>query len=102
MEKQNTNKQHKPITFEEKGNTYEKVTIALPKPIVDFYRFIAHMEGHDLVESTIAFDLTRNLETDIKNRTPDDWMELFSLQPAIDTMALREELLTQKQAKTNT
>lgn len=100
VENQSENKTQKnqrnvePIIFEENGVTYERLSIDLPKTIVDFYRYKAHAKGlADLAESLIFFDITDHLYAEIEGNSSDAWKELFNLASAFDGMFNREELL---------
>jgi hypothetical protein len=83
-----------PMTFEENGVVYERLSIDLPKNIVNFYRYKAHAKGLDnLVENLISFDISDHLHAEIEGNSSDDWKELFNLASAFDGMFNREELL---------
>jgi hypothetical protein len=83
-----------PMTFEENGVVYERLSIDLPKNIVNFYRYKAHAKGiGDLTENLITFDIADHLYAEIEGNSSDDWKELFNLGLAFDGMFNREELL---------
>lgn len=81
-------------TYEENGTINEKVTIDLPKQIVDFYRWQAYLKGiPDLPESLIAFDVADHLDEEIESKSPDDWRKTFKLNEAFAAVSGREALL---------
>jgi hypothetical protein len=87
-------KHGRPVTFEEHGTINEKVTITLPKPIMDFYRMQAYIKGiPDLPESLIAFDVADKLKAQITGASPEDWLEILNLKKAFEVVSGREDLL---------
>ena len=70
---------------EKTGLTYQKVTLNLPKAIVDYYRMLAHFQ--DTTELTlIENDIAEKLEADFEGRTGPDWKKIFNLYPALEKL----------------
>lgn len=69
---------------EQKTIIFEKVTISLPKNVVDYYRMIAHFQ--DTTElNLIESDLMEKLSADLEGRLPQDWIEVLGLSEALKT-----------------
>jgi predicted HicB family RNase H-like nuclease len=76
-----------PLTFKENGVTYERLSIDLPRTVVDFYRYMAHSKGkEDLMETLITFDLIDHLNAQIQGITPESLKEFFSLDAGLADM----------------
>jgi hypothetical protein len=70
----------------EQFKIYEKVTINLPKSIVEYYRAMAHFQETTEV-NLIEQDLVEKLEADFEGRTGPEWKKLFNLYPAYEKLA---------------
>ena len=81
-----------PRTFEENGVVYERISIDLPRNIVNFYRYQAHAKGFtdDYTDTFIAFAVCENLKDTINCYLPKDWIEFFNLSSDFTDMAKRE------------
>jgi len=78
-------------TFVENGIQYEKALIDLPKKVLDFYRCYAYAQGKpDHAETFIAIDVCDNLKTEIENKTPEQWAQLFNLGASFADMSAKE------------
>lgn len=77
-----------------KNNSLEKVTIELPKAIVDFYKFYATAKGLDpeMIGPLISFDVVDNVKTEVENNGPEYWEDFFNLKPAFESNELRQNL----------
>lgn len=56
----------------------EKITINLPKNIIEYYRVIAHFQ-ETTETNLIEEDLIEKLEADLEGRSGPDWKKMFNL-----------------------
>lgn len=88
-------KQGPPATYQEHGTTLEKVTLDLPRSIINFYRFKTQAHGldHELAPSLIAIDVIDRVHSMLQGSQIEDWTEFFNLKSAFESAALRENLI---------
>jgi hypothetical protein len=67
---------------EKTGLVFEKVTLNLPKNIVDYYRMLAHFQNPTEL-TLIENDIGEKLEADFEGRVGPDWKQIFRLYPAL-------------------
>lgn len=67
----------------------EQVTLALPKPIVDYYRCIAQVQKKP-VGVLMAYDLVDNLDAEFEGRNSESWKDLFGVGSAINAVINEE------------
>jgi hypothetical protein len=90
-QEQNTQKknEHGNIEFtHENGLTYERVTIELPKNVVNYYRALAYLQDktEPMEQVLIAEDVIEHVESQLNGITPEDAKELFNLTPVFKAL----------------
>ncbi len=78
-----TEKKLAPTQFVENEIVYEKVTLNLPKNIVDYYSAMAPFQNTNEL-TLIENDIVEKLNADFEGREGPDWKKIFNLYPALE------------------